>query len=132
MTRIAACIRSILLPAMTVALCCLGAPVTRAQQTYPVPSALPASPAQSTDGTPDPAPRDPEQARILHEMSRDRNAERQKEIVADTNQLMELIKQLKQSVDKSNKDELSLSVVNTAAEIEKLAKSVKQKMRDGQ
>jgi len=77
-------------------------------------------------------PHDPEQARMLRDMSRQRNVIRQKEIVEDTNQLVDLAKQLKDAVDKSNKDELSLSVVNTAAEIEKLAKAVKDKMRDGQ
>jgi hypothetical protein len=65
-------------------------------------------------------------------MSRDRNVLRQKEIIEDTNHLMDLVKQLKDAVDKSSKDQLSLSVVNTAGEIEKLAKSVKDKMRDGQ
>ncbi|HVU00085.1 MAG TPA: hypothetical protein VHE33_21480, partial [Acidobacteriaceae bacterium] len=68
----------------------------------------------------------------LREMSRDRNKLRQKEIVEDTNHLMDLVRQLKDAVDKSNKDQLSLSVVNTATEIEKLAKAVKEKMRDGQ
>jgi hypothetical protein len=77
-------------------------------------------------------PHDPEQARMLRDMGRQRNAIRQKEIVDDTNQLLDLASKLKDAVDKSNKDELSLSVVNTAAEIEKLAKVVKEKMRDGQ
>jgi len=77
-------------------------------------------------------PRDPEQAHMMREMSKDRNNLRQKEIVDDTNQLSDLVKQLKDAVDKSSKDQLSLSVVNTAAEIEKLAKSIKEKMRDGQ
>jgi len=77
-------------------------------------------------------PHDPEQARMLRDMSRQRNVLRQKEIIDDTNQLLDLARQLKDAVDKSNKDELSLSVVNTAQEIEKLAKTVKDKMRDGQ
>jgi hypothetical protein len=34
-------------------------------------------------------------------------------------------------VDRSSGDPLSVSVVNTAAEIEKLAKTVKERMRDG-
>jgi len=36
---------------------------------------------------------------------------------------------LKVEVDKSNKDTLSLSVVKQAAEVEKLAKLLKQEMR---
>lgn len=105
----------------------------RAQQQTTVPTMR--QPSGNTDasgfGNPGPNPHDPEQLRMMKEMSRDRNALRQKEIVADTDQLMDLVKQLKDAVDKSSKDQLSLSVVNTATEIEKLAKSVKEKMRDG-
>ena len=78
------------------------------------------------------SPHDPDQNRMLKDMSRERNALRQKQIVADTDQLLGLARQLKDAVDKSTKDQLSLSVVNTASEIEKLAKTVKEKMRDGQ
>jgi hypothetical protein len=77
-------------------------------------------------------PRDPEQARMLKDMGRERNAMRQKQIVDETNQLLDLANKLKDAVDKSSKDQLSLEVVNTATEIEKLAKTVKEKMRDGQ
>jgi hypothetical protein len=69
---------------------------------------------------------------MLHAMAKERSALRQKEIVDDTNQLLDLAKQLKAAVDKSSKDQLSLNVVATATQIEKLAKSVKEKMRDGQ
>jgi selenocysteine lyase/cysteine desulfurase len=69
---------------------------------------------------------------MLKDMSRERNNLRQKQIVDETNHLLDLAKQLKDAVDKSSKDQLSLSVVNTATEIEKLAKVVKEKMRDGQ
>ncbi|HUB17638.1 MAG TPA: hypothetical protein VL990_03325 [Acidobacteriaceae bacterium] len=111
----------------------LASLAAHSQQTQPTPTLRP--PNVSTDASGfsnNDGPHDPEQARMLHEMSHDRNVLRQKEIVQDTNQLMDLVRQLKDAVDKSNKDELSLSVVNTAAEIEKLAKSVKEKMRDGQ
>lgn len=62
-------------------------------------------------------------------MVAERNTLRQKQIIDDTNRLLELSKQLKDAVDKTTKNELSLNVVNTANEIEKLAKSVKEKMR---
>lgn len=75
--------------------------------------------------------RDPDQVHMMKDMSRARNELRQKQIIDDTNQLLDLAKQLKDAVDKSSKDQLSLSVVNTATEIEKLAKNVKEKMRDG-
>jgi HPt (histidine-containing phosphotransfer) domain-containing protein len=78
------------------------------------------------------SPNDPGQVHLLHTMEKERNSMRQQQIVDDTNQLLDLAKQLKDAVDKSSKDQLSLSVVNTATEIEKLAKSVKEKMRDGQ
>ena len=55
--------------------------------------------------------------------------ERQKTIVADTTRLLELAQQLKVEVDKSNKDQLSLSVVKKAEEVEKLARAVKEKMK---
>ncbi len=57
------------------------------------------------------------------------NLQRQQEIRKDTEKLLELATELKQAVDKSNKDTLSLDVVKKAEEIEKLAKSVKNKMK---
>lgn len=75
---------------------------------------------------------DPNQAHMLRSMAKQRNLLRQRRIVDDTNQLLDLAKQLKDAVDKSDQDQLSLNVINTATEIEKLAKSVKEKMKDGQ
>jgi len=77
-------------------------------------------------------PPDIDQTRMMHNMLKQRNSARQKEIVDDTNRLLDLAKQLKESVDKTGQNELSISVVNTASEMEKLAKAVKEKMRDGQ
>ncbi len=62
-------------------------------------------------------------------MEKRANAQRQQDIRKDTEKLLELATELKQAVDKSNKDTLSLDVVKKAEEIEKLAKSVKSKMR---
>jgi hypothetical protein len=87
-------------------------------------------PASPVDGTVVHA--DPSQAHLFRAMARERNDLRQHQIVDETNQLLDLAQQLKGAVDKSTKDQLSLSVINTATEIEKLAKSVKEKMRDGQ
>ena len=55
--------------------------------------------------------------------------ERQAKIVSDTKKLYDMVQDLKAEVAKSNKDTLSLSVVKKAAEIEKLAKSLKEQMR---
>ncbi len=58
-----------------------------------------------------------------------RNEERQKQLVKDTDKLLSLATDLKSEVDKTNKDVLSVEVVKKAEEIEKLAKSVKDRMR---
>lgn len=58
-----------------------------------------------------------------------RNVERQKQLVADTQRLLSLANELKTDVDKSTKDTLSLDVIRKADEIEKLAHTVKEKMR---
>ena len=65
----------------------------------------------------------------LEKMEKARNADRQKQLQRDTDKLLSLAKELKEDVDKSNKDMLSVDVVKKAAEIEKLAKSVKDRMR---
>jgi uncharacterized protein with NRDE domain len=62
-------------------------------------------------------------------MAKKANLQRQQDIRKDTEKLLELATELKQAVDKSNKDTLSLDVVRKADEIEKLAKSVKNKMK---
>lgn len=76
-------------------------------------------------------PPDALQQQLLLKMARERNVTRQQQIVADTDKLLALAKKLKDEVNKSNKDQLSLSVVDTASQIEKLAKTVKERMRDG-
>ncbi|RRA49666.1 hypothetical protein [Acidipila sp. EB88] len=58
-----------------------------------------------------------------------RNSERQKELVADTEKLFQLAQQLRDEVAKSNKDQLSIPVIKRSEQIEKLARSVREKMR---
>ena len=58
-----------------------------------------------------------------------RNNERQKRLVADTEKLLTLATELKQEVDKTNKDVLSVDVIKKAEEIEKLAHGVKERMK---
>ncbi len=105
-------------------------PQNRAQSLPPAPAEN--NPPLSNPPGFDNSPPDPNHIRMAKSMAEQRNAIRQKQIVADTQQLLDLAKQLKDAVDKSSKNQLSLSVVNTASEIEKLAKTVKEKMRDGQ
>ena len=55
--------------------------------------------------------------------------ERQAQLVADTNKLYQLAQELQAEVGKSTKNTLSLAVVKKAAEVEKLAKSLKERMK---
>ena len=59
-----------------------------------------------------------------------RNIDRQKQLVEDTQKLLALANELKADVDKSTKDTISLDVIKKADEIEKLAHSVKEKMKN--
>ena len=67
---------------------------------------------------------------LMERMEKRRNDLRQEQLVKDTNKLLALATELKSQVDKTNKDVLSVDVVKKAEEIEKLAKNVKEKMRD--
>jgi hypothetical protein len=57
------------------------------------------------------------------------NAERKRQIAADSAELLKLATDLKAEVDKATKDTLSLAVIRKADEIERLARSVKEKMK---
>lgn len=91
----------------------------------------------SPQGPPVPLPRgvpgdDNEPAvpsRIQKEMEKKANAQRQADLKRDTEKLLKLSTELKEYVDKSNENVLSVDVVRRAEEIEKLAHSVKVKMR---
>lgn len=63
-------------------------------------------------------------------MVHDANKKRQQEIHDDTEKLFQLATELKAAVDKSNENLLSLDVVRKADEVEKLAKKVKDKMKE--
>jgi hypothetical protein len=71
----------------------------------------------------------PERAKLERELAKKVNRERQAQLQRDTDNLLKLATQLKQYVDKSNENTLSLDVVKKAEEIEKLAHSVKEKMK---
>lgn len=63
------------------------------------------------------------------EMEKGRNKERQLSLKKDTDRLLQLATELKQYVDKTNENMLSLDVIRKAEEVEKLAHQVKEKMR---
>jgi len=68
-------------------------------------------------------------ARIAHDMEKKAAKERVAALKNDTDKLLKLSIELKAYVDKSDEHVLSLDVIKKADEIERLAKSVKDKMR---
>jgi hypothetical protein len=63
------------------------------------------------------------------DMAKKRNEARQQDIKKDTDKLLELANELKQYVDKTNENIISLDVIKKAEQIEKLAHAVKEKMK---
>jgi hypothetical protein len=74
-------------------------------------------------------PEDDNLARQMKEMAKKANLERQAQLKRDTDKLFQLSSELKQYVDKTNENVLSLDVLKKAEEIEKLARSVKTRMK---
>src|SRR6266700_1162048 len=74
-------------------------------------------------------PKDEERARVERGMAKKASQERQADLKRDTDKLLKLATELKQYVDKSNENVLSLDVLKKAEAIEKLARSVKEKMK---
>ena len=74
-------------------------------------------------------PPDPGRVRMQEEQAKKVNDERQKKLVSDTAKLYAMAGELKEEVAKSDKNTLSVDVVKKAEEIERLARSVKEKMR---
>jgi methionyl-tRNA synthetase len=72
---------------------------------------------------------DEELSTIQKENARRANEQRQLELRRDTDKLLQLTNELKQYVDKTNENILSLEVIRKAEEIEQLAKRVKEKMK---
>jgi hypothetical protein len=77
-----------------------------------------------------PPEKDETRERMEKEMAKRANKQRQEGIQRDAAQLLKLATELKQYVDKSNEDVLSMDVIKKAEEIEKLAHSVKEKMKN--
>ena len=66
----------------------------------------------------------PQDERLLRAL----NADRQKSMVADANKLLRLAKELNAEIARTNPDSLTLDQLRKMAEIEKLARNVKEKM----
>jgi hypothetical protein len=80
-------------------------------------------------GIQEPSPEDQSRVKMEKEMAKKANQERQADLKRDTDKLLKLATELKQYVDKTNENVLSLEVLKKAEEIEKLAHSVKGKMK---
>jgi hypothetical protein len=91
--------------------------------TAPVPA--PHSAVQATDGKSKPTKSDGQRKVSSADTAK------QKLIADESAQLLTMALALKAEVDKTTKDTLSLNVIKKADEIEKLAKSVKEKMKQG-
>ena len=72
---------------------------------------------------------DPVKSRMEMQAMQRENQDRQVALKRDTDKLLALATELKENVDRTNSNILSMDVVKKAQEIEKLAKSVKDKMK---
>jgi hypothetical protein len=63
--------------------------------------------------------------RMIHQA----NEQRHKRMLDDANKMVQLSNELKADVEKTQKDELSIEVMKKAAEVEKLAHDVQQRMK---
>ena len=69
-------------------------------------------------------------ARLQQQQIANVMADRQAQLQRDTEKLVALTVELKQHVDKAGRNVLSMEVIKTAKEIQKLAKSVQDKMKN--
>jgi hypothetical protein len=79
--------------------------------------------------SPFPGDDDENHSRMMRDMEKKAAKERVAALKNDTDKLLKLSTELKAYVDKTDENVLSLDVVKKAEEIEKLAKSVKEKMK---
>jgi hypothetical protein len=95
------------------------------QQTPPLPEIAPPGGMRNPQKEPEPGI----PAEMQKRMEKETNQQRQGQLKRDADRLLKLSTELKDYVDKSNENILSLDVIKKADEIEKLAHSVKTKMR---
>lgn len=100
------------------------------KETPPQKSTSDTSAAQSQTSTQtDQKPSEAEQKRTEPSKPMTPAEARQAQLLADTQKLYQLTQELKAEVGKSNKDTLSIAVIKKADEVEKLAKSLKERMK---
>ena len=107
-------------------------PVAAQQQT---PGALPPlsaptqGPAVRGIGSPTDIGENPMRESAHEALIRQANEQRHKRMLDDANKMVQLSNELKADVEKTQKDELSIEVLKKAAEVEKLAHDVQQRMK---
>ena len=109
-------------PIVWILCACLFAASTLAQPTHQRQVPKP-------DVTVPPLDEDEARARMERDMAKKANEERHAALKTDAEKLLKLSVELKAYVDKSNEHVLSVDVIKKAEEIEKLAHSVKEKMK---
>jgi uncharacterized FlaG/YvyC family protein len=90
---------------------------------------FPPLPAQVQAAPPQQSPPVEQVIQAEKEQAKRRNKQRQESFKRDTGKLLELATQLKDHVDQSYEDVLSMDVVRKAEQTEKLAPGVKEKMK---
>lgn len=95
----------------------------------PPPNPLQVPRPDSALGLPDPRVQGEISPEVLEKQARLRNDERQRRLVSDTDKLLDLATKLHADVAKTDKHMLSIDVIRRADEIEKLAHSVKERMK---
>ena len=111
---------------VTAAMCALGPAEAGARQVPTPPNSnRPQPPGMGPD-----EPGGPLRDSTAQKLEHMRQDDRRKHLMSDTDKLLQLSTELRSEVEKSSKDELSLNVVRKAAEIEKLAHDVKERMKD--
>ena len=87
------------------------------------------SPQLSPPGIQESPPVDEGRSKLEKEMAKKAAQDRQADLKRDTEKLLKLATELKEYVDKTNENVLSVNVLRKAEQIEKLAHSVKDKMK---
>lgn len=72
---------------------------------------------------------DAQRDEMRRKQQQEMNKDRQESLKKDSEELFNLASQLKASVEKSSQNTLSVDVIRTAQQIEKLAKSVRERMK---
>ncbi|MBZ5646102.1 MAG: hypothetical protein LAN37_02635 [Acidobacteriia bacterium] len=104
-------------------------PVQISRSTPPAPLPVPQTVDASQERPGEKRPPTPDEIRLEKTRKKELGKQRYQELRRDSEQLVLLANQLKRYVDTAGENTLSLDVVKKAEEIEKLAKSVKTKMK---